>query len=79
MAVEAQEILSCLKAAFPSAVIDLKDLVGDQDHYEVKIFCDSFVGKPRVIQHQMVYQALGERMKSKLHALSIKTSPKEQS
>lgn len=77
MAVAAQEILMCLKASFPDAVIDLRDLVGDQDHYEVKILCSSFAGKSRIAQHQMVYQALGDQMKSRLHALSIKTGPKE--
>jgi len=77
MAVDAQEILACLRQAFPDALIDLKDLVGDQDHYEVKILSDVFKGKSRIIQHQLVYQALGDRMKAQLHALSIKTGPKD--
>lgn len=77
MAVPAQEILDCLRIAFPDAVINLKDLVGDQDHYEVKVLSNSFSGKSKIAQHQMVYQALGEQMKSRLHALSIQTGLKE--
>ena len=45
----------------------------DGQHFEAVIVSPQFVGKNRVQQHQLVYQALGERMRSEIHALSMHT------
>jgi stress-induced morphogen len=53
-------------------------LRGDGDHYAAYVVSDSFRGKTRVQQHQMVYQALKGRMGNELHALALQTSaPKD--
>ena len=76
MPVEALE--ACLREAFPDAEIEIQDLAGDGDHYRARIASDAFKGLPRVRQHQLVYAALGERMREEIHALSMKTfSPEE--
>jgi len=46
---------------------------GDGRHFEAFVVSSDFVGKSRVQQHQAVYAALGDLMKSKVHALQIKT------
>lgn len=46
---------------------------GDGTHFEAVVVSDAFVGKNRVQRHQLVYQALGERMRGEIHALSMKT------
>jgi acid stress-induced BolA-like protein IbaG/YrbA len=46
---------------------------GDGQHFEAVIVSAAFRGKNRVQQHQVVYQALGERMREEIHALSMKT------
>jgi acid stress-induced BolA-like protein IbaG/YrbA len=46
---------------------------GDGQHFEAVIISSEFVGKSRIQRHQMVYGVLGERMKSEIHALSMKT------
>ena len=46
---------------------------GDGQHFEAKIICADFEGKSRIQRHQMVYGALGDKMKSTIHALSMKT------
>lgn len=62
-----------LHTSFPDAVIEIHDLAGDNDHYQVTILSPDFVGKTRVQQHQMVYQALKGKMGNELHAMALKT------
>jgi acid stress-induced BolA-like protein IbaG/YrbA len=54
------------------------EVTGDGAHFEATVVSPSFAGLTRVRQHQLVYAALGERMRSEIHALSMKTfSPEE--
>lgn len=46
---------------------------GDGQHFEADIVCADFEGKSRIQRHQMVYAVLGDKMKSEIHALSMKT------
>ena len=46
---------------------------GDGHHFEAVIVSAAFAGKPRVQQHQLVYKALGDRMRAEIHALSMQT------
>ncbi len=45
----------------------------DGTHFEALIVSPAFEGKRMVAQHQLVYAALGDRMKAEIHALSMKT------
>ncbi|TIC84677.1 BolA family protein [Crenobacter intestini] len=50
----------------------------DGTHFSALIVSPAFSGRGRVQQHQLVYKALGERMRDEIHALSMKTySPEE--
>ena len=75
MAMTASEIETYIREAFPDAQINLVDLAGDDDHFQVTILSDGFKGKSRVEQHKMVFSALQGNMGGKLHALSVKTGP----
>ncbi len=46
---------------------------GDGQHFEAVIVSEAFAGKSRIQQHQLVYGALGDRMREEIHALSMKT------
>lgn len=46
---------------------------GDGEHFFATIVSAEFEGKNRVGRHQRVYQALGDRMRAEIHALSMKT------
>ncbi|MFZ2299021.1 MAG: BolA family transcriptional regulator [Burkholderiales bacterium RIFCSPLOWO2_12_FULL_64_99] len=46
---------------------------GDGQHFFATIVSGEFEGKSRVMRHQRVYQALGDRMREQIHALSMKT------
>lgn len=49
------------------------EVSGDGHHFEAIIVCQAFEGKSRVARHQMVYGALGDRMREEIHALSMQT------
>ena len=74
MPMDAREIESMIKAALPDAQVEIKDLAGDGDHYAASVVSESFRGKSRVQQHQIVYAALQGRMGGELHALALQTS-----
>jgi stress-induced morphogen len=74
MAMQASEIETMIKAAFPDAQVEIKDLAGDGDHYAATVISEAFRGKTRVAQHQMVYAALKGNMGGVLHALALTTS-----
>lgn len=40
-------------------------------HYNVTIVAETFEGKTLVQRHQLIYQALGDLMKTEIHALGI--------
>ena len=46
---------------------------GDGQHFEALIVSAAFEGKSRIARHQLVYAALGERMRAEVHALSMRT------
>jgi stress-induced morphogen len=69
----AEEITRRITVTIPDAVVELKDLAGDDDHWEVTVTSSAFQGLPRVRQHQLVYSAFGTDMGTVLHALAVKT------
>jgi len=49
------------------------EVVGDGQHFQALVVASGFEGKSRVQRHQLVYAALGERMREEIHALSMRT------
>ncbi len=49
------------------------EVIGDGQHFQAVIVSRAFAGKNRVQRHQLVYGALGERMREEIHALSMRT------
>jgi len=74
MAMSASDIERMIKQSFPDAKVVIRDLAGDGDHYAAEVVSESFRGKSRVQQHQMVYDALKGNMGEALHALALQTS-----
>jgi acid stress-induced BolA-like protein IbaG/YrbA len=56
----------------------IQALGDDGTHFEAVIVSAAFIGKNMVQQHQLVYAALGDRMRAEIHALSMKTYTPEQ-
>ncbi|MGI4848902.1 MAG: BolA family protein [Janthinobacterium lividum] len=54
------------------------EVEGDGQHFTAVIVATAFTGKSRIQRHQLVYAALGERMREEIHALSMKTLTPEE-
>ena len=74
---DAHEIERMIREGIPGATVTIRDLAGDGDHYAAEVVAESFRGKSRVQQHQMVYEALRGNMGGVLHALALQTSAPE--
>lgn len=77
MPMDADTIKTLILESIPDASVKIEDLRGDGDHYAAYVTSASFVGKTRVQQHQMVYNALQGRMGGELHALALQTGTPE--
>ncbi|MDE3021317.1 MAG: BolA/IbaG family iron-sulfur metabolism protein [Pseudomonadota bacterium] len=69
--VTAQDIHRYIEEQLPCTFIEVRG--EDGQHFEAVIVSERFRGLSMIAQHQMVYKALGERMKAEIHALSMQT------
>ena len=70
------EIEKMIKESIPDAKIEIKDLMGDNNHYSAKIKSKLFNNLSKIEQHKLVYKSLKGKMGNELHALSITTEGK---
>ncbi|MGM0605719.1 MAG: BolA family protein [Halobacteriota archaeon] len=75
---ELTEIEATIEAAIEDAEATVSrprsyDENHEDAHFAVVVVSPAFEGKPLVAQHQLVYDALGDRMTNEIHALEIKT------
>ena len=67
------EIKKLIKKSIPDAKIEIRDLMGDNNHYFAKIQSKMFNNLNKIDQHKLVYKSLKGKMGNELHALSITT------
>ena len=54
------------------------EVAGDGEHFQALVVSREFEGRNRVQRHQLVYRALGDRMREEIHVLSMRTlTPQE--
>ena len=70
-----EDIANLIKTGVPDCEVEVD---GDGTHFTAVIVSDIFAGKNMVQQHQLVYKALGDRMGTDIHALSIQTYTPEE-
>lgn len=63
------EIQQLIEQHLPDCTAEIAS--DDLTHYEATVVSSAFVGKRPLQRHQLVYQALGERMGREIHAMSI--------
>ncbi|RAI33670.1 BolA family protein [Rhodoplanes serenus] len=73
MPMSANDIEALIKRHIPDAEVTIRDLAGDGDHYAATVISETFRGKTRLQQHQLVYAALKAEMGGELHALALQT------
>ena len=76
MALSVEEIKKHILEAIPDASIEIKDLMGDNNHYSAVIKSKVFKGMNRIDQHKLVYKSLKGKMGNELHALALTTEEK---
>jgi acid stress-induced BolA-like protein IbaG/YrbA len=54
------------------------EVLGDGQHFQALVVSSQFAGRSRVQRHQLVYAALGDRMREEIHALSMRTLTPEE-
>jgi acid stress-induced BolA-like protein IbaG/YrbA len=70
-----ESIKQSIEAALPCQHVEV---LGDGEHFQALVVSEQFAGRSRVQRHQLVYAALGERMREEIHALSMRTlTPQE--
>ncbi len=62
-----------IERALPGAHVEVRDTTGGGDHFEALVVSENFEGKGLVERHQAVYGALGDAMRARVHALTLKT------
>jgi acid stress-induced BolA-like protein IbaG/YrbA len=68
--VEPRSIEESIRAGLDCTHVEVR---GDGAHFEAVVVSAAFAGASRVARHQLVYAALGDRMREEIHALSMKT------
>lgn len=73
-----QRLIQFYPDANPESEIQVYDLTGTADHWEVAVSSTAFKGLSRIEQHQHVMKAFAAELKTgEVHALSIKTTVKQ--
>ena len=78
MPLSEDQIKKLIIESIPDATIEIKDLMGDKNHYSAKIKSKLFNDLNKVEQHKLVYKSLKGKMGNELHALSITTEGKNE-
>jgi acid stress-induced BolA-like protein IbaG/YrbA len=65
-----EQIKGYIAAGLPCEHLEVE---GDGQHFFATIVSPNFEGKRLIQRHQLVYAALGDRMREEIHALSMKT------
>ena len=73
MPLQINEIKKMITESIPDAIIEIKDLMGDNNHYSATIYSKLFVGLSKIEQHKLVYKSLKGKMGNELHALALET------
>ena len=67
------EIRLMIERGLPGATVEVRDTTGGGDHFEAIVVSDRFEGLSLIERHQAVYGALGDAMRARVHALTLKT------
>ena len=73
-----EQLKARLEAAYPDGTVEVVDLTGTHDHYQVAITSKAFEGLSRIQQQRHVMNVFDAELKTgEVHALTIKTTVKQ--
>ena len=68
-----REVEEMILAALPGAKVEVRDMTGGGDHFEILVVWQAFAGKTLLEQHKMVFSAIEKEMDRRIHAVQLKT------
>ncbi len=68
-----EEIKQLILNEMPGAVVDVSDMTGTSDHFEIAVTSPVFQGKSLIEQHKMIFDILRKEMDDRIHAVKLKT------
>ncbi len=78
MSVTVGQIETLIRDALPDASVSVTDTTGGGDHFSAIVVTTAFHGKTLIERHRMVYAALGDLMRVRIHALALTTDTPEE-
>lgn len=73
-----EQVKARLEQAYPDGAVEVVDLTGTHDHYQVLIVSQAFEGLNRIQQQRHVMAVFDAELKTgEVHALTIKTALKK--
>ncbi|MFI4913614.1 MAG: BolA family protein [Steroidobacterales bacterium] len=66
---KAEQLAELIRNSIPGVTVEVRS--DDDTHFAARVVSPTFAGLRALARHQLVYRALGERMGSEIHALSI--------
>jgi len=73
--ISVEEVTRLIKDGLPEAEAVVLNEYDDGEHFAAEVTSSAFDGLSLIKQHRLVYQALGDAMHSRIHALQLKTYP----
>ena len=67
------EVEQIILAALPGSTVEVRDMTGTADHFDILVVSKAFAGKSLMEQHKIIFAILEEEMKGRIHAVQIKT------
>ncbi len=72
--IDNSSMMALIRVAMPDAHVEIVDLTGTMDHFNVLVRSGAFRGVPLMDRHRMVEAALCDaRADGRIHAMSIRT------
>lgn len=68
------DVKRLIEGSIPDATVEVADMTGTSDHFDIKVVSTAFEGLSRIDQHKLVQAALGEHLTTTIHAVQIKTT-----
>ncbi len=68
------DVQKLITESIPDSTVEVSDMTGTSDHFDIRVSSAAFAGKSRIEQHKMVQHALREHLTTTIHAVDIKTS-----
>lgn len=69
--IEPDTIKQKVEAAIDEAEVEIADLTGTRDHYELRVVSPEFEDEPLIKRHRLIYDALSDEMEGPIHALKL--------